>query len=113
MEVELLTKKENILLNRVELEFKVKHKKEKTPERDAVKAQLAPLINVPKENIVIAWMHSAFGAEETLGYAKAYSSVQDALKSERKHLLARNKLIEVKEKKVAKAVKKEEKPKEK
>jgi small subunit ribosomal protein S24e len=114
MEVELLAKKENIMLNRFELKFRVVHKSEKTPEREAVKAKLASLVNAPKENIVIARMHSLFGAQETLGYAKVYGSAQEALKSEYKYLLARNRFIELKEKKaVAKPkVKAEEKKKE-
>ncbi|MEW6070661.1 MAG: 30S ribosomal protein S24e [Candidatus Thermoplasmatota archaeon] len=112
MEVELLSKKENILLNRIELKFKVTHKNEKTPEKESVKAKIASLINLPKENIVIAWMRTLFGTQETLGYAKAYSSAQATLKSEHEYLLARNKIIEPKEKKVAKP-KVEAKPEEK
>ncbi len=109
MQLEVLAKKENPLLKRVEVTFKAVHKAEPTPTRDALRAFLAKELNATKDIVVIDTQASSFGRYETLGYAKVYKSKDEALAVERKHILVRNKLIEpeVKEKE---ATPKPEKP---
>lgn len=94
MEVEVVSKDENKLLERTEVRFKAVHAKEGTPQRDAVREKLASLLKVPKERVVIDSMESEFGKMETLGYAKVYKSKEAAVKYEREHILIRNKLKE-------------------
>src|SRR5712691_1771985 len=108
MQLEVLQKKENPLLKRVEVTFKAIHKAEPTPTRDALRAFLAKELNATKDIVVIDSQASTFGRYETLGEAKVYKSKEQALAVERKHILVRNKLIEpeVKEK----AAPKPEKP---
>src|SRR5437867_12089764 len=108
MQLEVLQKKENPLLKRVEVTFKAIHKAEPTPTRDALRAFLAKELNATKDIVVIDSQASTFGRYETHGYAKVYKSKEEALSVERKHILVRNKLIEpeVKEK----AAPKPEKP---
>jgi small subunit ribosomal protein S24e len=100
MQLEVLTRKENPLLKRVEVRFKATHKAEPTPTRDALRAFLARELQATKDIVVIDTQSSTFGRYETVGYAKVYKSKDEALKVERKHILVRNKLVEpeVKEK---------------
>ncbi|MDH7508672.1 MAG: 30S ribosomal protein S24e [Methanomassiliicoccales archaeon] len=101
MKVEIESKKENVLQERIEVYFRVDHQGEPTPSRDAIKSKLAELLNVQKERVVIASARTEFGKTETRGYAKVYGSVDAAKKHESKHLLVRNKLIQKEEKKKA------------
>jgi small subunit ribosomal protein S24e len=103
MQLEVLQKKENPLLKRVEVTFKAIHKAEPTPTRDALRAFLAKELNATKDIVVIDSQASTFGRYETLGEAKVYKSKEQALAVERKHILVRNKLIapEVKAKEAA------------
>lgn len=109
MQLEVLAKKENPLLKRVEITFKAIHKAEPTPTRDALRAFLAKELKATKDIVVIDSLASTFGRYETLGYAKVYTSKEEALAVERKHILVRNKLIEV-EVKEKEAAPKPEKP---
>jgi small subunit ribosomal protein S24e len=101
MQLEVLTRKENPLLKRVEVRFKATHKAEPTPTRDALRAFLARELQATKDIVVIDSQASTFGRYETVGYAKVYKSKDEALKVERKHILVRNKLVEPEVKKEA------------
>lgn len=96
MEVEIVSKDENQLLDRIEVTFKAVHAKEGTPQRDAVREKLASMLKVGKERVVVDSMQSEFGRMETIGYAKVYKSKEAAMKYEREHILVRNKLKEKK-----------------
>jgi small subunit ribosomal protein S24e len=103
MEIEIVSKKENELLDRTEVKFKASHAKEGTPQREAVREKLAAMLKATKERVIVDAMESEFGKMETIGYAKIYRSKDSAMKYERKHVLVRNKLKErvAKEKKAA------------
>ncbi len=103
MEIEIVSKKENELLDRTEITFKAVHAKEGTPQREAVREKLATMMKATKERVIVDSMDSAFGKMETVGYAKGYKTKDAAMKFEREYVLVRNKLKEkVKvEKKVA------------
>ena len=96
MEVEVISKKENLLMGRLEVDFKVSHPKEITPKRKVVKDEIAALLEVPKDTIVIDHMKSEFGKPETVGYAKVYKSKKDAQHTETEAVLKRNNLFEAK-----------------
>jgi small subunit ribosomal protein S24e len=123
VEIEIVSKEENQLLDRTEIMFKAVHPKEGTPQREAVRDKLSALLKAPKERVIVDGMDSEFGKMETIGYAKVYKTKEAAMKFERMHVLVRNKLKErVKvEKKAAtkapaaapRAVKTAEKPAEK
>src|SRR6266581_3901266 len=112
MQLEVLQRKENPLLKRVEVTFKAIHKAEPTPTRDALRAFLAKELNATKDIVVIDYQASTFGRYETVGAAKVYKTKEEALAVERKHILVRNKLIEpeVKAKEAAPKAEKAEKP---
>jgi small subunit ribosomal protein S24e len=104
MQAEIVSRKENPLLKRVEIQFKVVHHGEGTPQRDVIKEEIAKLAKAPKDRVVIDHLNTQFGTSHTLGYAKVYDSKDDALTFERKHILGRNKLIELEKKKKVKKV---------
>ena len=99
MELEVSEKKEQPLLARIEVSFRVKHPNESTPKREEVRAELAEKMNVTKGCIVIDNMKADFGKSETAGLAKIYKTENDAKTIERKHILVRNKLISKESKK--------------
>lgn len=101
MQLEVLQRKENPLLKRVEVRFKAIHKAEPTPTRDALRAFLAKELNATKDVVVIDHQASSFGRYETLGYAKIYKSKDEASSVERKHILVRNRLAEAEVKEAA------------
>lgn len=99
MDVEIIEKKQNPLLSRVEVRFVVHHTNEKTPTRDQVREKLAGLVNGKKGLIVVDSMASAFGKGLTTGYARVYENPEVLGKTEPAHLLKRNKLEDLKPKK--------------
>lgn len=112
MELEILDKRENPLLDRIEVDFKLHHPNKSTPKRNAIRDLISKELKVPKERVVVDHMRSEFGKGTTNGYAKVYSSKEIALQIEREYLLKRNHLVgePPKEKKEGPAA--EEKPKE-
>jgi small subunit ribosomal protein S24e len=111
METEVISKKENPLMRRTEVRFKLTHPKEGTPRREAVRDNIAKLMNVPKDRVVIDHLTSEFGKVETVGYAKIYISSKDAVEIEQKYILVRNRLVK-KDGKEKEKVEKEVKEKE-
>ncbi len=99
MEVEIISKKENPVIDRMELNFRVSHPKEVTPKRKEIRDEIAAQLKVQKDRIVIDNMKPEFGKPETMGYAKIYKSKNDALKIESKAVLKRNNLMEEKKEK--------------
>ena len=93
MEIEITSKKENTLLERVEVEFTIAHPEEKTPTRDSVRAKLSDMLKAPKDAVVVDHLKSKFGQMVTVGYAKVYKDGDTAKKIEREHILIRNKLV--------------------
>src|SRR3989442_221741 len=58
MQLEVLQRKENPLLKRVEVTFKATHKAEPTPTRDALRAFLAKELKATKDIVVIDYQAS-------------------------------------------------------
>ena len=96
MEIEIDSKKNNLLLKRTEVYFTVKHTGEGTPNREIIRSELADKLNSKKENVIVDILKTSFGIQETTGYAKVYSSLESSKGIEREHILKRNKLGETK-----------------
>ena len=102
MEIEVLRARENKLLGRKEILFKVKHGVEHersssqeqrgggTPSRKEVREALVRKFGCSPQVLVIDWMKPTFGKPEALGYAKIYESEARMREIERKHILRRN-----------------------
>ncbi|UCH89102.1 MAG: 30S ribosomal protein S24e, partial [Thermoplasmata archaeon] len=91
-----------------EIQFKITHGKERTPNRNDVREELANVVNSKKDRVVIDNMRTVFGKSETIGYAKVYEKAEMAKKIEREHILVRNKLKEKKSAKKKEEAKKSE-----
>ena len=115
MDVEINSKRNNLLLNRMEVHFTVRHKDGGTPNREIIRTVLAEKLNVKKENILVNYIHSGFGVQESKGYAKIYKNLDKMKAGERDHILVRNSVItkEKKEKEKTKIEKPEAPPEEK
>jgi small subunit ribosomal protein S24e len=98
MEIDIKDKKENPLLNRTELWFKLAHEATGTPAKKDVREALAKMTNTSKDRVVIDQMSTIFGKGETVGYAKIYKSKQDAVNVERSAIKLRHGLVEPKKK---------------
>ncbi|MDD5503111.1 MAG: 30S ribosomal protein S24e [Candidatus Thermoplasmatota archaeon] len=94
MEIEIITRKENPLLERTEIDFKAKHANEATPSRDKIREKLSVVLDTKKELIVVDHMNSNYGIGETVGRAKAYKNLDKLKVVERDYILFRNKLKE-------------------
>ena len=107
MELDIQEKRENRLLDRIEVRFIVHHANQPTPRRENVREELSKALKVQKDRVVVDHMKSSFGVHDTVGYAKIYSKKEIALEVEREYLLKRNKLI-IQEKKADKKEEPEE-----
>jgi small subunit ribosomal protein S24e len=93
METEVLSRRENPLFERIEIEFHTRHASEPTPTREALREEIAKIAKAKKDLVIIDRMDSDFGRPETSGYAKVYKSKDKILSVERKHILIRNGLL--------------------
>ncbi|MCS7103418.1 MAG: 30S ribosomal protein S24e [Candidatus Korarchaeum sp.] len=89
MELELVRKRENPLLKRDELVFRVRFKGG-TPSRKEIREFIARQIGKSPANIFIRKVSTEYGKEEALVIAMAYHSRAMALMIEPKHLIRRN-----------------------
>ncbi len=90
MEIEILEKSDNVLLERTEIKAKVKHPKEATPARKALSDALKEALGLKKEVLVVDNVGSSFGKNESMLFAKVYKKAETARKVEAKHVLKRN-----------------------
>jgi len=110
MEIEIDSEKNNPLFNRTEVRFTIIHAGEGTPNREIIRSELAEKLNVKKENIIINNINSSFGVQQSVGYAKIYTSSKISQELERKYILKRNKVIGKQEKKKEEKKESEGKP---
>ncbi|HID25588.1 MAG TPA: hypothetical protein EYP23_03895 [Thermoplasmata archaeon] len=105
MEIEVVEKRENKLLNRTEVRFKIIHTGQRTTERELVRSDLAEMFKVNKDRVIVDHIKSGFGIQESMSYAKIYKTVDDATKVEPKYILKRNRVVIGKEKEVKEGAK--------
>ncbi|MHB1434812.1 MAG: 30S ribosomal protein S24e [Thermoplasmata archaeon] len=94
MEIRLVDQRPNPLLHRQELRFEVAHATQPTPGREEVRAEIAKQVGVAKDRVVVERMQARFGTATTIGEAMVYESTDLAQRTERGHILIRNKLKE-------------------
>lgn len=104
MELTVTQRRENGLLDRTEVYFRIVHSESGTPGRADIRKALASSLNTTDRIVVLDWARSEFGRSSTHGYAKVYKSKDDALALESRPILIRNGLLA--------AAKKEQAPKE-
>ncbi len=89
MDIQVIKDKNNPLLNRREIVFKVLHD-EATPSRKSVVDRLAATMNSKEGLVIVDSLKTDFGKRETIGYAKIYETAERANEVERNHIIERN-----------------------
>ncbi|MDR2623969.1 MAG: 30S ribosomal protein S24e [Methanobrevibacter sp.] len=91
MEINVIQKKENKVLNRVEVRFDCVYTGEATPKILDVKSKLMVVLDTKKELIVIDSLQPNYGEAKATGYAKVYDSKEDLESIEPKNIIEKNK----------------------
>jgi small subunit ribosomal protein S24e len=89
MEIVVEKERENPLLRRKEIYFRLKYDAA-TPSRRVVREKLAGLFNANSDVVVIEYMRPEFGKSEASCYARIYEDVEDLKSIEEDHILKRN-----------------------
>lgn len=89
MNIDIIEDKENRLLNRREIKFRVNHDGP-TPSREDARKELVSFLKTKPELLIIERMNSEFGKRETLGYAKLYETEERVKEVEHQHIFLRN-----------------------
>jgi small subunit ribosomal protein S24e len=89
MDIRILNDKNNLLLNRRELDFIVRYEGS-TPSRNDVRNKLAAILNAPLELLVIQRIKTEYGMQEAKGYAKLYEDAARMKEVELEYVLKRN-----------------------
>ncbi len=94
MELRIVEERKNPLLHRVEYTFEVAHPTAASPKRSDVRQELAKIVKVPKDRLVVERMNAQYGIARTVGLAIAYDSKEAVDVTVREHILVRNGLRE-------------------
>jgi small subunit ribosomal protein S24e len=98
MEIKIVSTKENPLLKRKEVDFRVEQDQgEKTPARLEVKKALATKLKIKEEIVFIKKMRTLTGTSTAVGIANAYETVEEAKFIEPEYIRKRNRPPEPKE----------------
>ncbi len=97
MDIEIIEEKQNILFNRKELTVQIHHQNEATPTRDAFRKKIAALSNAELNTVVVRSISGTFGLPRSNALVHIYETPDQTLKTEAKHYLKRNKLIDAEE----------------
>lgn len=90
MEINIIQKTENPLLDRTEIEFDCTYQGDSTPKIMDVKNKLVAVLDADKTLLVVDVLKPQFGEGKAVGYAKVYDSAESLTSIERKHVLEKN-----------------------
>ncbi len=90
MEVKIISKKENSLMKRKEVQFTVDHARGKTPGRLDIKRSIAGELQVSDKLVFIKKMRTMTGTGTAIGFANAYESEAQAKLIEPEYIIKRN-----------------------
>ena len=91
MEIKIISKKENPLLKRKEVDFRIEQDlKGTTPRRLEVKKALAAKLKIGEEMVFIKRIRTLTGTSTAVGVANAYETVEQAKFIEPKYIRKRN-----------------------
>lgn len=108
MDVEIINEKENELLGRKEIEFKIKNSVT-VPSRKELMQKIAALKGTKEEFVVVQKIDHRFGNQMATGNVRVYSDKEMLEKVEEKHIVERHSEKKEKEEKKKEAPKKEKK----
>lgn len=90
MKIEILNERDNKLLSRKEIEFKVDHPGQGTPSRADIRAKIVAQFDADSSAVVIRSLGTSFGAGATKGLARIYSDAEQMKRVERDHIIKRH-----------------------
>jgi small subunit ribosomal protein S24e len=91
MEVKIVSTKENPLLKRKEVDFRIEHDpKGKTPARLEVKTAIAAKLKINEEMVFVKKMQTMTGTNTAVGNATVYETVEQAKLVEPAYIIKRN-----------------------
>ncbi len=90
LEIDVLDKKKNPLIDRTEIEFKIEHFAKGTPNRLEVKKKISDMEKSKEELIIIRDISSHFGSSYSVGKAYVYKDINDLKFFEPFHIRVRN-----------------------
>ncbi|MGV8144187.1 MAG: 30S ribosomal protein S24e [Methanothermobacter sp.] len=90
MEINIIQKTENPLLDRTEVKFDCEYQGESTPKILEVKNRLVAVLDVDKNLLVVDKLKPQFGEGKAIGYAKIYDSSESLSTIERQHVVEKN-----------------------
>jgi len=88
MEIEILNEKENPLLNRKEIKFRILYEGA-TPRIKEVRKKLISVLNSKDKLTIVDSIRSTFGGRVAGGYAKVYKD-EESMKVEPRHRIKKN-----------------------
>ncbi len=98
MNIKIDSNKENKLLKRKEIRYHIEFESSQTPSREVVRELISRNTNSNKDLVIVDFNEQLTGLHKVEGYAKIYSTKEDAMLYEPDYELIRNKL-KVKEEK--------------
>ncbi len=91
MKLKILSKKQNPLIKRMEVAFRIDHHNEgSTPSRVEIRKQIALLLKTKIELVYIKKVETKTGTMVAVGEANIYDAIEQAELVEPKHIIARN-----------------------
>lgn len=113
--IKIIEKKQNPLLDRMELSLSIYHPSTGTPDKKVVAKMLSEQLNTPTDNIVVKDCYTRFGTHIATALVKVYNNKSSLEKIEHKFIL--NRILKEKEGKevtrLPRKLRKEEKNKKK
>ncbi len=110
MDIQVISEKNNPMLSRREIVFKVTYD-EATPSRKSIVDRLAATMNSKQGLVIVDSIKTEFGKRESIGYAKIYENADRVKQVERPHIIERNMFTKPEGEGTAKAEAKTEEPK--
>jgi small subunit ribosomal protein S24e len=91
MEIKIVSSKNNPLLKRKEIQFKIEHGPQaKTPARLEVRKALAAELKIGEEMVFVQEMRTLTGMSTAVGSANVYEKAEQAKFVEPEHIMKRN-----------------------
>ncbi len=89
MRVNIVSKEENPLLSRTEIEYEAKEVP-KTPSRKELRTQIAALVNADEKCLIVDVLEQSYGTSDVRGSARVYKNEKDMKRTEVAKTIIRN-----------------------
>ncbi|MHA2407484.1 MAG: 30S ribosomal protein S24e [Candidatus Ranarchaeia archaeon] len=90
MEIEIVSEKQNPLLSRKEISFRIKHPKSATPKRSEIRDKIVAKFDANKEASYVVKINKLTGRREVMGIIHVYDDPAVAKKVEPQYIISRN-----------------------